>query len=84
MYACFPGLHRQYGKKVNLLKQFVLQTDMLQFCVVVVPPTLYLGVTLVLSESSGCSSACGRLYFLMLQLPPFTIWLKSLYCCHPL
>lgn len=34
---------------------------MFQFCVVVVPPTLYLGANLALSESSGCSSACGRL-----------------------
>lgn len=59
--------------------------------------TFYLGVTLVFSKSSGCRRACGRLYFLILQLPT-AFWrirmfgpmpclsrdqLKSLYIRHP-
>lgn len=70
-YTCFiiPNFfhpHAFYFDKINLW--------LLQFFVVVVPPTFYLGVTLVLSESSGCN----RLYFLMLQLQSASVWLG----CH--
>lgn len=49
--------------------------DMLQFCVFVVPPTLYLGVTLVLSDNSGYNYD-GKLYLLILQLPFVFFWIR--------
>lgn len=47
-----------------------------QLCDTVVPPSVYQDVTLVFRESSGFSCACGRLYFLMLQLPSAFCWIK--------
>lgn len=52
---------------VSELQPKILHTDMLQFYVVV-PATLHLCLTLVLSESLGMNSECGRIYIFNLSL----------------